>query len=65
MAKKFKKGSAVRVIRPWRGPDRGTVTQVTRKRVRVLFPIRKFVWLLKFDVEIVGFDGDGSSVHWR
>jgi len=66
MAKRFRKGSAIKVIGiPWRGPDRGTVTQITPKRVRVLFPIRKFVWLLKCDVEIVGFDGDGSSVHWR
>lgn len=49
----------------WRGPDTGTVTQVSRYKVKVLFPIRKFVWLWKWQVEITGFDGDGSKVHWR
>lgn len=66
MATKLRKGSAVQVTKQgWLGPDRGTVTQVTETKVRILFPIRKFVWLPKADVKIVGFDGDGSSVHWR
>lgn len=29
------------------GPYVGTVTQISKNKVRVLFPIRKFVWLEK------------------
>jgi hypothetical protein len=66
VTQRLRKGSAVEVEREgWIGPDRGTATQVTRSKVRVLFPIRKFVWLNRSDVKVVGFDGDGSSVHWR
>lgn len=28
------------------GPDTGTVVQVTKNKVRVLFPVRLFLWLL-------------------
>ena len=31
----------------------GTVTQVTKNKVRVLFPFRKFVWLDKSQVKRV------------
>ena len=73
MAKKLRKGSAVRVLagyeldgHPWpKQMMSGTVTQVGRHKARVLFPIRSFYWLpIKF-LEVTGFDGDGSSVHWR
>lgn len=70
--KKMRKGSAVVITAkynvdgsPWRGPKRGTVTQMGRHNARVLFPIRKFVWLPKDLLKVVGYDGDGSSVHWR
>jgi hypothetical protein len=58
----FKKGTAVRVFQ---SGFSGTVTQVTRDKVRVLFPIRSFHWLNKSDVIITGFDGDGSSIGWK
>ena len=32
-------------------PYFGTITQVTKNKVRVLFPIRKFVWLDKSKVQ--------------
>lgn len=66
MKKKMRKGSAVVVIaKPWVGPNRGTVTQAGRRKARVLFPIRKFIWLPKEILKVVGYDGDGSSAHWR
>jgi hypothetical protein len=34
----------------------GTITQITKKKVRVLFPIRKFVWLDKSQVKVIGYD---------
>jgi len=36
------------------GPDTGTVTQTTARKVRVLFPVRKFVWLYPSEVVKVG-----------
>ncbi|MGH9745076.1 MAG: hypothetical protein ACRD59_03050 [Candidatus Acidiferrales bacterium] len=33
-------------------PYFGTITQVTKNKVRVLFPIRKFVWLEKSQVMV-------------
>jgi hypothetical protein len=32
------------------GPEAGTVVQITKNKVRVLFPIRCFRWLLKSEV---------------
>jgi len=69
MTKKLRKGSAVEVP-DWKDipsnfPIRGTVTQVGRVKARVLFPSRKFIWLPIDRLKVVGFDGDGSSVHWR
>lgn len=34
----------------------GTITQITKNKVRVLFPIRKFVWLNKSQVKVIGYD---------
>jgi len=31
----------------------GTITQITKNKVRVLFPIRKFVWLDKSQVKVI------------
>jgi hypothetical protein len=44
---------------------RGTVTQLAKRKVRVLVPIRKFVWIERRFLRVVGFDGDGSKVGWR
>jgi hypothetical protein len=46
MTNKLKRGDSVRVSH-WYGnrPVTGTVTQVGRFMVRVLFPIRKFSWV--------------------
>jgi hypothetical protein len=60
--KKIRKGSAVKVLSDG---SRGTVTEVRKNVVRVLFPIRKFAWIAKSNVRVIGFDGDGSSVGWR
>ena len=31
----------------------GTITRVTKNKVRILFPIRKFVWLDKSEVKVI------------
>lgn len=78
-SKKMQKGSAVEVRSdfqhglwgfnpdmPWpRHLRHGTVTQVGKRKARVLFPIRVFYWLPIAALKVVGFDGDGSSVGWR
>ena len=51
---KFRVGDSVRLDttgRPWLGPDQGTVSRVTTKKVLVCFPVRKFVWLHKWEVK--------------
>ncbi len=70
---KLRKGSAVVITAkyhvdgtPWgQYPRRGTVTQVGRWQVRVLLPIRQFVWVPRDLLRVVGFDGDGARVGWR
>lgn len=57
----IRKGSAVVTLTG----VRGTVTQVSRHAIRVLLPIRKFVWLPPTAVRVVGFDGDGSKRGWK
>ncbi len=60
---RLRKGSAVYVT-GW--PKlRGTVTEVRKRAARILFPVRCFQWFPIDRIRVVGFDGDGSRVHWR
>lgn len=52
MKTKFKIGDTVRFRLDKHGMD-GEVWQITRWKVKVLFPIRRFVWLMKDEVEKV------------
>jgi hypothetical protein len=46
-------GDTVRLKSGGPGPNTGTVTQVTKYKVRVLFPIRHSMWVSKAMVEKV------------
>jgi len=46
----FKVGDTVRFLAAVVGPDQGTVTQVTKRKVRVLFPIRKYLWMYPSEI---------------
>jgi hypothetical protein len=52
--KAFKVGQLVEVPewKPLPGPYVGNVTQVGKNKVRVLFPIHRFVWLEKSRVKV-------------
>jgi hypothetical protein len=50
----FKVGDTVELNTTSPGPKCGTVTQISRCKIRVLFPIRKFVWLFPTDVTKTG-----------
>jgi len=48
MRKEFKVGQGVRLLnQPANAINEGTITQVGRYKVRVLFPINKTVWVSK------------------
>jgi hypothetical protein len=54
MRKQFKVGQGVRLLnQPVNAINEGTITQLGRHKVRVLFPINKTVWVSKEGCKVV------------